>query len=164
MPGKLPKFRRFSGHLAGRTAKAVWVCSNLNCETHHEGTFNPETGKRGAPRACVACGGMAFDFFQTKVEAARWAELRLQEKLGAITGLRKQVRYPLYASDPNGLRVQVAYYVADFVWVGRDGRTTIEDVKPRKGVGNTAGVDNTAALKLKWMAAQGQPVSIHIRS
>lgn len=150
---RIPKFTRFSGRLAGMVAKPVWVCANLKCELHHRG--DNVGGKITAPASCPRCGGLAFDRFQTVVEADKWAQLRLLEKGGIIKNLRKQVRFPLYACDKQGMRIEVAFYVADFVWEEcSDGRTVIGDVKPKKGV------DPLAALKLKWMAAQGQPVTI----
>lgn len=149
---RIPKFTRFSGRLAGMVAKPVWVCCNLNCELHDRGTL--VGSKVIGPATCMRCGGIAFDRFQTIAEADKWAQLRLLEKGGIIKNLRKQVRFPLYAMDKNGLRVEVAFYVADFVWEEKDGRQVIGDVKPKKGV------DPLAALKLKWMAAQGQPVTI----
>lgn len=154
MASKLPRYTRFSGRLAGMAAKPVWVCANLKCEMHSNGEVD-SAGKRKEPKQCLSCGGMVFDRFPTRAEADRWAQLRLQEKGGLISNLRRQVRYPLYTVDSSGLKVEVAVYVADFVWQERDGRVIIQDEKPRKGV------DALAALKLKWMAAQGTPVTIH---
>ncbi len=154
-PSRLPRFRRLRGSAVARSTKAVWVCARPDCEVHNKPSKNPLTGKLEKPATCIACGGMAFDYFQTTGEAARWAELRLQEKIGAINGLRRQVRFPLYTIDPNNMKVEVAIYVADFVWL-EEGREIVEDYKPR------GGVDPLAALKLKWMAAQrGVPVSIY---
>lgn len=66
----------------------------------------------------------------SKREAKREAELRLLERIGAITGLACQVRIPLIGRDgpiltPTGRQ---ASYVADFVYVER-GETVIEDAK-----------------------------------
>lgn len=61
--------------------------------------------------------------FHSTGEAARWGELQLLERAGAITGLRRQVSYPLVVNA-----VLVATYVADFVyWEG--GREVVEDWK-----------------------------------
>lgn len=48
--------------------------------------------------------------FQSKAEAKRWDELRMLEKAGEITDLKRQVAFPLYA-EGNYL---VGNYVADF--------------------------------------------------
>lgn len=157
MASKLPRYTRFSGRLAGMAAKPVWVCANLKCEMHSNGEID-SAGKPREPQQCLSCGGMVFDRFPTRAEADRWAQLRLQEKGGLIRNLQRQVRYPLYAFDDNkGIKVQVAFYVADFVWQEKNGEIVIADEKPRKGV------DALAALKLKWMAAQGLPVKVMSR-
>ncbi len=53
--------------------------------------------------------GIVFD---SKGELARWEELRLLERAGEISGLRRQIKYPLVV---NG--VDLGSYVADFVYV-----------------------------------------------
>jgi hypothetical protein len=64
--------------------------------------------------------------FHSRAEAARYGELKLAQKAGAISGLALQVRYPLTV---NG--VKVADYVADFVYVEPGRGQVVED---RKGV------------------------------
>lgn len=76
--------------------------------------------------------GLRFD---SKGEAARWGELRLLERAGAIADLRRQVVYPL---EVNG--VLVAAYVADFVYL-EGGETVVEDYK--------SAATRTAAYRLK---------------
>ena len=91
---------------------------------------NPATKTRarrnkfGAKRTKV--DGYTFD---SKAEARRYVELRALEQAGAITELRRQVRYPLTAHD-----VKIGHYVADFVYVRGDvvrgdGTEVVEDVK-----------------------------------
>lgn len=65
--------------------------------------------------------------FASKKEAKRWGELKLLEKAGEITGLRRQVMYRL---DFNG--VHICKYFADFVYVEHyslKSTTVVEDVK-----------------------------------
>jgi hypothetical protein len=64
--------------------------------------------------------GVAFD---SKREAGRWVELRLLERAGRISGLRRQVRFPLTVNGQ-----LVATYVADFVFE-ENGETVVEDAK-----------------------------------
>ncbi len=138
------KYRRLNApHAAGQRAIKVWVCNNDACEIHHE---------RVQPVQCH-CGGIEFIIFPSKGEARHWAQLRQLEKRGVISNLRRQVWFPLYAHAPNGQPAKVASYVSDFCWE-QDGKFIIGDSKPE------AGIDDLAALKLKWMAAQGQPVTI----
>jgi hypothetical protein len=154
-PYRKPKRYTLSGAAVMAVAQPIWVCANMKCEVHHKAVFNKVTHHWDQPDKCLGCGGMAFTFFQSQGEANRWASLRLLEKVGKITKLRRQVRYGLFAIAPNGLQQHVADYIADYVY-DRDGEEVIEDCKP------SAGPDPVAKLKLKWMAAQrGKPVTIY---
>ena len=73
--------------------------------------------------ARVEVDGMQFD---SKREAARWQELRLMERAGEISDLRRQVRYELVPKLPGERRVD---YIADFVYRDKDGNEVVEDVK-----------------------------------
>jgi hypothetical protein len=131
-------------HGAALLAKPVYICKG--CGVWHE---QPKP-----PVQCISCGRLDFWRFESKTEGKRWATLLMLEKRGVISGLERQVRFPLYAYGPRGERVEVAFYLADFVY-WRDPETrVIEDTKP------DAGADRLAALKLKWMAAMGLPVLI----
>ena len=67
--------------------------------------------------------------FDSKKEAMRYAELKMLEKAGAITDLKRQVPYELQpAFYHKGKRVQAIRYIADFVYT-EDGNQVIEDVK-----------------------------------
>lgn len=86
----------------------------------------------------IVVDGIAFD---SKREAKRYSELLLLEKAGAITDLKRQVKYILIPtqreSDEIGARggihkgklieKECAYY-ADFVYQ-QDGETVVEDTK-----------------------------------
>jgi hypothetical protein len=61
--------------------------------------------------------------FDSRKEARRWADLKVMEAAGAISGLRLQVRIPIVV---NGVRVCV--YIADAVYI-EAGRRVIEDTK-----------------------------------
>lgn len=148
---------KFSGRDAGKKAKPVWVCANLSCEAHYQTIRDPASGKlMRAVDQCPRCGSLAFEYFASTGEANRWAQLRLQQKIGELSNLRRQVRIPLFAIGPNGLQVWVADYVADYVYDLPEEKDVIEDHKPLEGM------DREARLKLKWVQAQtGKPVRIH---
>lgn len=80
--------------------------------------------------------------FDSKAEARHWNVLRLRERVGEITNLRRQVRFPL---EVNG--VVVGAYVADMVF-DEAGAQHVVDVK-------SAATRNepTFRLKAKLMAA-----------
>lgn len=71
----------------------------------------------------VAIDGMPFD---SKREAARWQELRLLERAGEISDLRRQVRYELVPKLPGERPVD---YIADFVYRDKNGNEVVEDAK-----------------------------------
>jgi hypothetical protein len=139
----MKRFGRLSGKTVGRTAIHVWVCRG--CELHH-------TEK---PAQCH-CGRLDFDYFGTKSEAVMWAQLRLMEKRGLISDLRRQTRHRLYAYGPGGQPVDVGVYVDDASYIENGARITV-DHKPKSGM------DPLAALKLDIMRAMGKPVTIHHR-
>lgn len=61
--------------------------------------------------------------FDSAKEARRWAELQLLERCGAISDLRRQVRFPLVVNGET-----VCVYVADAVYTD-GGKQVVEDVK-----------------------------------
>lgn len=61
--------------------------------------------------------------FDSKKEALRWRELKLLESAGKISGLERQVEFPLAV---NG--VVVCCYRADAVYL-EDGKRVVEDTK-----------------------------------
>lgn len=66
--------------------------------------------------------GIAFDSI---AEANRWCELRLLERAGKISDLRRQVPFTLVERSRHGRAV---VYRADFVYI-ENGREVVEDVK-----------------------------------
>ncbi len=80
--------------------------------------------------------------FDSKKEYKRWCELKLAERAGEITELRRQVKYVLIPSqrekvwndkkncfeDGKVIEREVSY-VADFVYKNRLGFEVVEDVK-----------------------------------
>lgn len=79
--------------------------------------------------------------FDSKKEAARWLELKLLEKAGAIVALERQRPYVLYViSEDLGMRVDVGKFTPDFeYWIpavagteqtqAHEAMHVIEDVK-----------------------------------
>ena len=68
--------------------------------------------------------------FSSKREADRYAELRIMERAGLITGLALQPRYTLREGyEFNGRRVRPITYIADFAYVDEHGKQVVEDVK-----------------------------------
>lgn len=72
--------------------------------------------------AKVRAGDEVFD---SRHEYNRWCELRLLERAGQITDLKRQVRFELVPKQEGERPV---YYVADFVY-SRDGQKVVEDAK-----------------------------------
>ncbi len=141
----MTRFGRLSGKDAGQRAVRVYVCRG--CEAHHKGE---------KPAQCPDCGRMDFDVFASVGEAQMWAGLRMRERRGQISGLKRQTRYRLYAYGLGGKPVEFGVYTDDASYI-EDGIRVILDHKP------LAGMDPLAALKIECMAAMGTPVTIHHR-
>lgn len=71
----------------------------------------------------VTYNGIKFD---SKKEAARYAELSLMLKAGVISDLKLQVKYELTGKND---RFKPSHYIADFVYTDDRGKTVVEDVK-----------------------------------
>lgn len=65
------------------------------------------------------------EVFDSRHEYNRWCELRLLERAGQITDLKRQVRFELVPKQEGERPV---YYVADFVYI-RGGHKVVEDAK-----------------------------------
>lgn len=59
-------------------------------------------------------------------EANRWCELKMLERVGAITDLKRQVEYELIPPQEGERK---ATYIADFVYKDNKGNTVVEDTK-----------------------------------
>lgn len=72
--------------------------------------------------------GITFD---SRKEADRYLVLKGMEEDGAISGLRRQVRYELIpAFDVDGRHYRPVFYVSDFTYTdGETGKEIVEDVK-----------------------------------
>lgn len=80
-------------------------------------------------------------FHDSRKEAVRWTHLKLMERAGNITDLKRQVKFVLiptqYGMDANGKRKLLekeCYYKADFTYK-ENGKLVVEDVKGYKGGG-----------------------------
>ena len=72
--------------------------------------------------------GIVFD---SRKEALRWHELKLMERAGLISDLRRQVPFSLIPNlkDDSGKVIERAVkYIADFCYI-QDGEAVVEDVK-----------------------------------
>ena len=74
----------------------------------------------------------------SRKEAVRWLQLKMMERAGQITDLKRQVRFVLiptqYGTDENGKKQLIerqTSYIADFVYT-ENGKTIVEDVKGYK--------------------------------
>lgn len=71
--------------------------------------------------------GIVFD---SRLEANRYCELKLLQRGGVISGLRRQVPFELQPGfTKNGKRYRAIQYVADFVYTDHAGNTIVEDTK-----------------------------------
>lgn len=92
----------------------------------------------------VCAGDQVFD---SRREYSRWCELRLLERAGKISDLKRQVRFRLIpAQDVDGAcRERPADYIADFVYT-KDGAQIVEDAKGGRQGRAHAGVCSKAQI------------------
>ena len=82
------------------------------------------------------------EVFDSKKEFQRWQELKILEKAGEISDLRRQVPFELLpvqrepdkigprgGRKPGRVIEREAVYIADFVYKDADGREVVEDCK-----------------------------------
>lgn len=84
--------------------------------------------KYGAKKVVV--NGEVFD---SKKEYYRWCDLRLLERAGKISDLKRQVKYVLIPAqrEVGKLIEREVSYIADFEYI-QDGKKIVEDVKGYK--------------------------------
>ncbi len=100
--------------------------------------------KYGAKKITDPATGYVFD---SKAEFIRWCELRIMERTGKISGLKRQVTFELIPSQreestevykagpqkglpkPGAVIEKPVKYVADFIYCDSDGKTIVEDTK-----------------------------------
>lgn len=90
------------------------------CPKCRSNVFSTKPSKYHAQRVDAEDGK-----FDSKLEFRRWRELKLLERAGVITELRRQVRIPLIPQSKYGREIA---YVADFSY-REDGKVVIEDTK-----------------------------------
>jgi hypothetical protein len=69
--------------------------------------------------------------FDSQKEYRRWCELKLMQRAGEISGLERQkkiVLIPSQRADGKCIERECSY-IADFVYVTKDGKKTVEDAK-----------------------------------
>ncbi len=126
----------------GNTQCSEYGNCNLgsNCQYFKSTSEKPKTNKYQAQK-CEFNG----EKFDSRKELQRWLELRLLERSGQITGLKRQVKFELIPAqrEPNktGRRggvikgkviEQSCDYYADFVYKDSQGNLCVEDVKGYK--------------------------------
>jgi hypothetical protein len=78
--------------------------------------FGARPGKASAKTSSAPRTPVDGIMFDSAKEARRYQQLRLEERAGHITDLKLQVPFPITATRPNGERVVVAKYIADFTY------------------------------------------------
>jgi len=81
-------------------------------------------------------------YWHSKRERHRWLELKLLEKSGEISELRRQVAFPLHAGG-----VRIGTYRADHVYRTKSGQLIVEDVKAAKRAGQKMSATATPAYR-----------------
>jgi uncharacterized protein DUF1064 len=93
--------------------------------------------------------------FPSLREARRWVDLRRLQRIGEISELQRQVSFPLYAVTPDGTRIKVSTYIADFVYTRPGIGFGVRVVEDAKGMRT-----KEYRLKKKWFEAQAPGLTI----
>lgn len=135
-PYAAKKYRPHKSTVKNLKFKSVYRCDA--CGVHHD----------KKPTQCFKpCHSIGpFTFFHSKGEANRYATLLLYVRSGKISNLKKQVRFPLYTVNPEGLKTKVCDYIADFEYDDENGKRVVEEFK--------GGMTDVASLKMRWFKAQ----------
>ena len=93
--------------------------------------------------------GKVVASFDSIKESNRWAELKMLEKAGQISELKRQVVMIIQEETKyRGEKIRAISYKADFQYVGPDGITVVEDVKAFDN--RTQKYITTKDFNLKW--------------
>ena len=95
----------------------------------------------GGPGVVSKYRNVKINGFDSKAEFARWQELKILERAGQITDLKRQMRFPL-AIGP----MLICTYVSDFTY--RDAKTGESIVEDTKGF-----ITDVFRIKRKLMLA-----------
>ena len=76
-------------------------------------------------------------WFDSMREANRWCELKLLQRAGEISELERQVSFKVLPDQKttNGEIWRGIFYIADFVYLDKNGMTVVEDAKGVKTEG-----------------------------
>ncbi len=114
-------------------------CGNTQCSAYGNcdltfdcPLFKPTSEKQKANKYQAQKCEFNGEKFDSRKELQRYLELRLLERSGQITGLKRQVKFELIPAqkDQKGKCLERAVtYIADFVYQDENGRTVVEDTK-----------------------------------
>ena len=103
-----------------------------NCDLTFCPFFNPTSKKPKANKYQAQKCEFNGEKFDSKRELQRYLELRLLERSGEITGLKRQVKFelvPLQKDEKGKCLERAVTYIADFVYKDKRGNTIVEDTK-----------------------------------
>lgn len=105
--------RRFHGSTVGALAQPVYVCKSCGAwqvDIRGRPIGKPEFFCLDGPN----CNGTEFHRFPSKAEARAFGVLALRRTMGEIADIELQVPYRLHVISPNGEKIQIGKYLADF--------------------------------------------------
>ena len=103
------------------------MTEKITAKEYRDMQKRPKRSKYNARKTVV--DGITFD---SKKEARRYKELKLQEKLEIISHLQLQPKFRLLDSfKHNGETIRPINYFADFSYIDDEGNEVVEDVKSK---------------------------------
>jgi AraC-like DNA-binding protein len=116
-----------SRELLERTATGKNIALTVTVHSKKKGIIEK---KLSITELARACGFEDAIFFASQREAKRYILLTAAMNSGEIEELARQHEFKLHAVNPEGLKVHVCSYYADFTYLDRGGcRRVFEDVK-----------------------------------
>ena len=104
------------------------MTEKITAKEYRDMQKRPTRSKYNARKTVV--DGITFD---SKKEARRYEELKLQEKVEVISHLRLQPKFRLLDGFKyNGETIRPVNYFADFSYIDAEGNEVVEDVKGKK--------------------------------
>lgn len=103
------------------------MTEKITAKEYRDMQKRPTRSKYNARKTVV--DGITFD---SKKEARRYEELKLQEKVGAISHLQLQPKFRLLDGfKHSGETIRPINYFADFSYIDAEGNEVVEDVKSK---------------------------------
>lgn len=120
-------YKKVSGAQVGKRSHKTIGCESCNFATIPAVSPTLKTGSQ-----CPSCKAAKVRVFDSKAEHQRACELQMLARVGKVSDIKYQPRFPLHVVSPEGKKVKIYTYVSDFEYTDLtkpEKPIVIEDVK-----------------------------------